>query len=639
MHDDSSSPFNLDTVSKTDVFITLKKPKLKHAPKHSSYYCPECGEIPLLQTRDLVRANLLCKNNHRYELTAKNGKEIFEKMTEHHRLKCCECQRTGGDDMFYYCITDGNFTCTSDAESKIKKNPLNKLVKAEKKLIYCSLHKKEYIFYCFTHVRNCCIDCAATHKNCEIKNFTELMPDDIKVEYFTKLLCEHKEKIYEINSNFQKYMSELKCAYENWECNISSMINIYEIMVQAYTNLKYNYHILYNINELLKKLEELKGFRLDAFDWENFSTKNEINLTVDVLFEDTVIKNTKTSIPSNLYKKTYFLYDTENQRLEEKGQVVQSFAELNGENTDLYVDGVKTKFQKYFIFDTTGKHHVKLLFHDKVKSCRAMFSYCEHITSIDLSHFDTENVRDMSYMFSSCKSLKSVNFANTSTEKVTKMNGMFSGCLHLRELNLSSFATENVTTMAGMFVGCRELVTLNLSVFSTKNVLDMNNMFCYCAMLSSIDLSSFDTENVVDMSEMFSNCIKIASLNLKNFNTENVKDMSGMFSGCIKLKDVNLQSFRVENCCDMSDMFGGCENIAQLNMENFYTNKLVDCSRMFKFCKKLVYLNLQNFYVGNCKDFQELFLQCDSLTELIINRPSFEAVKKELGQDIAIYFV
>ena len=43
---------------------------------------------------------------------------------------------------------------------------------------------------------------------------------------------------------------------------------------------------------------------------------------------------------------------------------------------------------------------------NKIKDMSYMFSDCESLTSIDLSSFNTNNVTDMKYMFRCCGSLK-----------------------------------------------------------------------------------------------------------------------------------------------------------------------------------------------------------------------------------------
>ena len=63
---------------------------------------------------------------------------------------------------------------------------------------------------------------------------------------------------------------------------------------------------------------------------------------------------------------------------------------------------------------------------------------------------------------------------------------MFSGCQNLTSLNLSNFNTENVKNMRDMFSGCQNLTSLNLSNFNTENVKYMSAMFYECNSLQTI---------------------------------------------------------------------------------------------------------------------------------------------------------
>ena len=58
---------------------------------------------------------------------------------------------------------------------------------------------------------------------------------------------------------------------------------------------------------------------------------------------------------------------------------------------------------------------------------------------------------------------------------------MFYGCSSLKELNLSNFNTNNVKSMLRMFFGCSKINELNLSNFNTNNVKNMFNMFVGCS--------------------------------------------------------------------------------------------------------------------------------------------------------------
>ena len=65
---------------------------------------------------------------------------------------------------------------------------------------------------------------------------------------------------------------------------------------------------------------------------------------------------------------------------------------------------------------------------------RSMFYNCSSLTSLNVSNFNTDNVKDMSFMFSSCSSLSSLNLSNFNTNNVNKMWCMFAGCSSLNSL-------------------------------------------------------------------------------------------------------------------------------------------------------------------------------------------------------------
>ena len=48
-----------------------------------------------------------------------------------------------------------------------------------------------------------------------------------------------------------------------------------------------------------------------------------------------------------------------------------------------------------------------------------MFYSCEALTSVDLQHFNTQNVTDMSWMFKGCSGLTSLDLKNFDTQNVT----------------------------------------------------------------------------------------------------------------------------------------------------------------------------------------------------------------------------
>ena len=163
-----------------------------------------------------------------------------------------------------------------------------------------------------------------------------------------------------------------------------------------------------------------------------------------------------------------------------------------------------------------------------------MFYGCSGLTSLDLSHFNTQNVTNMDEMFWRCSGLTSLDLSHFNTQNVKDMREMFYGCSGLTSLDLSHFNTQNVTEMGSMFYGCSGLPSLDVSHFNTQNVTDMSLMFSDCSGLTSLDLSHFDTQNVFDMTLMFSRCSALTTI---YSNTDwHCPGSKGMFAGCEQLK-------------------------------------------------------------------------------------------------------
>ena len=182
----------------------------------------------------------------------------------------------------------------------------------------------------------------------------------------------------------------------------------------------------------------------------------------------------------------------------------------------------------------------------KVTNMGGMFTYCDVLTSLDLTNFDTSNVTDMYIMFEGCNGLTSLTLSSFDTSNVTNMGEMFEDCSGLTYLDLSNFKTSKVTRMSNMFKNCTSLTSLTLSSFDTSNVTDMNRMFDGCSGLTSLDLSNFKTSNVTDMTSMFNGCKSLASLDLRGWDASNVTDMTSMFYGCNALHEIKMVGCTLE---------------------------------------------------------------------------------------------
>ena len=139
-----------------------------------------------------------------------------------------------------------------------------------------------------------------------------------------------------------------------------------------------------------------------------------------------------------------------------------------------------------------------------VTNMSGMFATCDNLTTLDLSNFNTSNVRDMAYMFKGCNNLSSIDFSNFDTFKVTKMNDMFDVCFSLTSIDLSSFDTSNVTNMAGMFNFCESLTTIK-GIIDMRSCTDYRGMFYICSKLKGVKIKNppvdFESETGLSSSQ------------------------------------------------------------------------------------------------------------------------------------------
>ena len=259
----------------------------------------------------------------------------------------------------------------------------------------------------------------------------------------------------------------------------NKVIGIHKACIEKSNNIKYN------IGTFLK-------FPLN--DLNKTNNKNNIKISLNFPLNN-LIKNkneVKTIIKideNDINKKIYFLDNIDFEDSNGIKHYHDNLKELNKDNTELYINGNKKEYKKYFIPEKEGIYTILLKFNISITDCSYMFYNCEKIINIDLSHFDTTNVTNMSRMFSSCHSLKSLP-------------------------DISKWNTTNVTNMSGMFFYCESIKSLpDISKWNTLNVTRMNHIFANCKSLKSLpDISKWDTTNVYEMRYMFRNCESLKSM-------------------------------------------------------------------------------------------------------------------------------
>ena len=205
--------------------------------------------------------------------------------------------------------------------------------------------------------------------------------------------------------------------------------------------------------------------------------------------------------------------------------------------------------------------------------CTELFSGFSQVREIQFGKsgnvLDTSGTINMSSLFFKCSSLQELDISGFDTRNVKDMYGMFSDCCSLKRLNLKGLDTQNVMSMNSMFWQCKQLETLDVSGFDTKNVMDMYGMFFHCSSLQELDVRNFNTQNVINMDSMFSFCSSLKKLDLSEFDTRNVTDMSFMFYLCSGMRKLNIDSFKMENVTNISCMFSGCGDTVSAGQKLF----------------------------------------------------------------------
>ena len=130
-------------------------------------------------------------------------------------------------------------------------------------------------------------------------------------------------------------------------------------------------------------------------------------------------------------------------------------------------------------------------------SFASMFYGCSSLKTLDLSNFDFSNTHASSYvglygMLYGCGSLETITFPSTVTfnNSGISMEQMFQYCSSLTTLDLSGFNTSNVKYMSSMFSNCNKLSNLTLGTDWASN-----------SSISSFDLSysPLTRESAVDV--------------------------------------------------------------------------------------------------------------------------------------------
>ena len=311
----------------------------------------------------------------------------------------------------------------------------------------------------------------------------------------------------------------------------------------------------------------------------------------------------------------------------------------------------------------------KLVTTENVTNMANMFDGCSQLAgTLDLSHFNVQNVTTMRYMFYNCSKVTNLKLNNWSAEKLTNIDNMFHGCSSVTELEMNNFKASiltylegmfgnsyyntkyntlkigavqkidmnnwsipKVTNLSYMFAGLNNLTELNMEGFNAPSAINLEGSFRECAKLTDIDLSNLDTTNVTNMGGLFRYCSKLTNIKISNFNTSNVITMASMFQGCSNLMSVDLSNFVTSNVTNMESMFNGCSQLAgTLDLSHFNVQNVTTMRYMFYNCSKVTNLKLNNWSAEKLTNIDNMFYGCSSLITLDISGIDSETYEKDI---------
>ena len=346
---------------------------------------------------------------------------------------------------------------------------------------------------------------------------------------------------------------------------------------------------------------------------------------------------------------------------EEQDVPVYAYYVPNGSNYDVYMLSNSTIYAPK---DSNGLFRnmkaLKSLNTDnldfsRTETMRNMIQDCQSLVTLDVSDWDTGNVKDMAYMFLNGYKLESINGLNNwDVSSVTDMTQTFAFCKVLPELDVSGWDVSNVTSMVGTFGQCFALKTVNTTGWKPLNVTTTQNMFynCYaltdligsgdwvmpkvtainsmfqsCTALEYLNVTNWDMSNAQNLASTFWNCTSLKEIDgTEKWNTGNVTSLFATFEYCNALVDVDVSTWNTGNVTNMADLFFDCVSLETVDVSNWDTSKVTTMQAMFS-CEgqnagsmKLSDLPVEEWDVSSVTTMNSMFYGCASLIELDLSK-------------------
>lgn len=197
----------------------------------------------------------------------------------------------------------------------------------------------------------------------------------------------------------------------------------------------------------------------------------------------------------------------------------------------------------------------------KVTDFSFMFNI-SNLKSINLSNWNTSNATTMGAMFQGCANLESINFIKDwDISKVTDISYFGNGLNKIKEpLDLSNWDTRNLKSITYAFNRCYALESIDVSNWDLRSCTSADRFMQLSTSLKKLDLSTWKNTDKITTYENF----------LYNFSASVIEylDVSGLDTTSVTGN--GLKSF-VENCIQLDTMifgegFGKCKVAITLDL-------------------------------------------------------------------------
>ena len=277
---------------------------------------------------------------------------------------------------------------------------------------------------------------------------------------------ENKEYLNDKGQIDNKILDDIISFNNTTNYSLTGIIGQIENIIDAVNKKKEANFInsqLKNVNVVIKNLNEeiiKMNNKLTQIKFGNEHIDNNKKQDVEEKMKksEEKLKNEIICLYNKQKKEIDLLHDYSGDYRYEAGKLyLEAKVNISERYVDIYLNDKKIPFCYKYVSDEIGEIKVKFKFKKLLTSTDHMFYNCSSLIKIDLSEFNTINVKNMSFMFCGCSSLKSLDLSSFNTSKVEYMSNMFYGCTSLQSLDLSSFDTTNVKFMNYIFLQCNSL--------------------------------------------------------------------------------------------------------------------------------------------------------------------------------------